>query len=1287
MTVLTCPRDNCEYHTEDVEIAIAIQILQLHAEGHRVPAQAIPPAVASANNIKRPSIESEISLEKFNYFVSRWTRYKNLSNLTENLQSQLLECCDEDLLLNLHRNHGETLNTMAEEVLIEEIKRLAVRGESTIISRVTLRGMFQDHQEDVRRFATRIKGQATLCNYTVKCHTCDVDISYAEAEIKDQICAGLSDSEIQKDVLALRNQHPTLEELICYIEDKEAGKRSQSALSTPGNISKISEYRKSKTKSFSKHTNEPEPQAMKGEICNWCAETGHGQRATAEVRRKNCRAWNATCNYCGRAGHLTKACYFKMKKSNKPDKSAASIATPDADSDNHTDFFCGIHALSNENGLTLDHAVYKNHTGWTTRKHKNHPMVTVSIDVAKEDFHHFNFPLPSNKTFSSVNRIAVADTGAMITVAGTNLMKSLGLTINDLIPVSMKLSAANSTKLNILGAMFIKITGKKFDSEKLLQTRQLCYIQEDDEKIYLSESALKDLGIIPESFPSIGENSVSTINKHIQSHPHGCEKNTPDGKCNCPKRTIPPTVPAALPYPATEENVEKLKQWILNRYQSSTFNTCEEQELDKMTGPPLEINVDPTVKPSVIHTPIPVPVHWQKEVKAQLERDCKLGVIEPVPWGEPTTWCSRMVIVAKSDGSPRRTIDLQPLNDASVRQTHHTPSPFHQAMSVPHNTKKTVLDAWNGYHSLPLRCEDRHYTTFITPWGRYRYKSALQGFLASGDAYTRRFDEIISHLPKKTKCIDDTMMWEDDIEKSFFQTCEFLTLCGNNGIILNPSKFQFAQDTVSFAGFQITPTTVQPLKKYLEAILDFPQPKDITGIRSWFGLVNQSSYAFSVAEKMAPFRELLKPNIKFYWDDQLQKLFEDSKEEIVKAVQHGVKLFDPKRKTSLSADWSKTGTGFSLTQKHCNCDSDIPSCCPEGWKLVLAGSQFNNKAESNYSPIEGECLAIVKALRKTKYFTQGNDNLIIATDHKPLTKILGHKKLEEINNPRLLSLKEKTLGYRYKIVHIPGKRNKIPDATSRYPISAADDDGNDSDIVPEMEQTAHVTAMSSLSSMDNIRSVTWDRVREATASDPKMMNLLHTIQSGFRGNKKFFPKHLRSFYRFRNDLYTVDGIVIYKKRIVVPANLRSEILDNLHSAHQGVTSMISRAEHSVFWPGITSDIKTTREKCTHCNIMAPSQPSAPPTEPLLPEYPFQAICSDYFVKEGYGYLVIVDRYSNWPSVHCIKDGEANSKSLITELKKHCATFGIPGEISSDGGPQYTSRQTKQFFNSYKGYQR
>ena len=127
-----------------------------------------------------------------------------------------------------------------------------------------------------------------------------------------------------------------------------------------------------------------------------------------------------------------------------------------------------------------------------------------------------------------------------------------------------------------------------------------------------------------------------------------------------------------------------------------------------------------------------------------------------------------MVICAKKDGTPRQTVDFQSLNTNAARETHHTRSPFHQARSVPPKKKKTIFDCWNDYHSIPLHENDRHLTTFITPWGRYRYKVAPQGYIASGDGYTRRFDEIVSNVTNLTKCMNDSLLWADDLESSFF---------------------------------------------------------------------------------------------------------------------------------------------------------------------------------------------------------------------------------------------------------------------------------------------------------------------------------------------------------------------------------------------------------------------------------------------------------------------------------------------------------------------------------------
>ena len=154
---------------------------------------------------------------------------------------------------------------------------------------------------------------------------------------------------------------------------------------------------------------------------------------------------------------------------------------------------------------------------------------------------------------------------------------------------------------------------------------------------------------------------------------------------------------------------------------------------------------------------------------------------------------------------------------------------------------------------------------------------------------------------------------------------------------------------------------------------------------------------------------------------------------------------------------------------------------------------------------------------------------------------------------------------------------------------------------------------------------------------------------------------------------------MYKQRIVIPTMLRQDCLKALHSAHQGVSMMTARAKSSIFWPGISNDIALIRSRCESCHRMAPSQPSAPPVPRMDPVYPFQCICADLFQYKGFGYLVVVDRYSNWPIVERAADGAAG---LISCLRRIFATYGIADELSSDGGPEFTAMATQKFLRQW-----
>ena len=336
---------------------------------------------------------------------------------------------------------------------------------------------------------------------------------------------------------------------------------------------------------------------------------------------------------------------------------------------------------------------------------------------------------------------------------------------------------------------------------------------------------------------------------------------------------------------------------------------------------------------------------------------------------------------------------------------------------------------------------------------------------------------------------------------------------------------------------------------------------------------------------------------------------------------------------------------------------------------MFAGSRLTHPAESRYAPIEGEALAVVYGLESARYFVLGCDNLVVATDHKPLLGVLYNRHLGDIKNERLLSLKEKTLSYRFSIINIPGQKQKAPDANSRKPTGDAkklplDSDFEESDSIACIEQRLRLPeatmtweadtsadleeklAVAAANNFGDNRAVTWAEVREHTLRDENLQNLQKMIEDCFQGitSRLDLAPGIRDFFQFKDGLSTVDGEILYNNRTVIPSPLRALILATLHSAHQGVSCMTSRAESSVFWPGITPAIANLRARCRSCNERAPSQPHGPPLAAQEPVYPFQCICADYFKYKGCNYMVVVYRYSRWPIVQQSRDGSSGLES-------------------------------------------
>ena len=124
-------------------------------------------------------------------------------------------------------------------------------------------------------------------------------------------------------------------------------------------------------------------------------------------------------------------------------------------------------------------------------------------------------------------------------------------------------------------------------------------------------------------------------------------------------------------------------------------------------------------------------------------------------------------------------------------------------------------------------------------------------------------------------------------------------------------------------------------------------------------------------------------------------------------------------------------------------------------------------------------------------------------------------------------------------------------------------------------------AVAAATNLGEIRAVTWAEVREHTLRDENLQNLQQKIEDGFQDitSRLDLAPGVREFFQFKDGPSTVDGVILYNNRTVMPPPLRALILDTLHSAHQGVSCMTSRAESSVFWPGITPAIANLRARC------------------------------------------------------------------------------------------------------------
>ena len=139
------------------------------------------------------------------------------------------------------------------------------------------------------------------------------------------------------------------------------------------------------------------------------------------------------------------------------------------------------------------------------------------------------------------------------------------------------------------------------------------------------------------------------------------------------------------------------------------------------------------------------------------------------------------------------------------------------------------LDAWNGYHSVPLDKDSRNIFGFLCEFGTFRYAVTPQGFHGSGDHYVATYDKLMTDLRDKERekadsvfrcftdktttgkwattawkrCIDVTLLWSNNLETSIIQVMSYLSFFREKGIVFNPKKLKLGEKEMEIFGLKL----------------------------------------------------------------------------------------------------------------------------------------------------------------------------------------------------------------------------------------------------------------------------------------------------------------------------------------------------------------------------------------------------------------------------------------------------------------------------------------------------
>ena len=183
-------------------------------------------------------------------------------------------------------------------------------------------------------------------------------------------------------------------------------------------------------------------------------------------------------------------------------------------------------------------------------------------------------------------------------------------------------------------------------------------------------------------------------------------------------------------------------------------------------------------------------------------------------------WLANTVVVKKKSGKWRVCVDFTDLNKACPKDPFPMPKIDQLVDAIVGHPRMSFLDAFQGYHQIPLALDDQEKTAFVTPIGNYHYKVIPFGLKNVGSTYQRMMTKMFkSQLGNNIEIyIDDMVVKNKMVSEHLEDLRTIFEILRNHKLHLNASKCSFGVGSGKFLGYMVTHRRIEVNLDQIKAI-------------------------------------------------------------------------------------------------------------------------------------------------------------------------------------------------------------------------------------------------------------------------------------------------------------------------------------------------------------------------------------------------------------------------------------------------------------------------------------